>query len=253
MGNPHEGCKIVPPEPPQMLLLLTWIRQIEFQWPKFIAHISQRSTTLQKCSVCSIGPQFPLNLTKCRSWTFTNHKRSGRNQRLAMSISSSVYSHWLLLHESPPLLLPLFAGPLTSFTSLPPFSFSATMLSSTTHQCSAAPLHQLSPPSSWYPIPQNQTTLPPCIPSTFSFSLHTNEDKISRHSSIEATRLTLISGASVHTNCTTTMLLFGHPMFGHRLTISRRHFKNVKTIFFINLHICDMSKLCHKVDDMVAF
>jgi hypothetical protein len=126
-----------------MLLLLTWIRQIELQWPKFIAHISQRSTTLQKCSVCSIGPQFPLNLTKCRSWTFTNHKRSGRNQRLAMSISSSVYSHWLLLHESPPLLLPLFAGPLASFTSLPPFSFSATMLSSTTHQCSAAPLHQL--------------------------------------------------------------------------------------------------------------
>jgi hypothetical protein len=71
----------------------------------------------------------------------------------------------------------------------------------------------IAPPSSWYPIPQNQTTLPPCIPSTFSFSLHTNEDKISHHSSIEAVRLTLISGASVH--CTTTELLFGHPMFGH--------------------------------------
>jgi hypothetical protein len=75
------------------------------------------------------------------------------------------------------------------------------------------------PPSSWYPIPQNQTTLPPCIPCTFNFSLHTNEVKISRHSSIEVARLTLISDASVHTNCTTTELLFGHPMFGHKPTL----------------------------------
>jgi hypothetical protein len=77
----------------------------------------------------------------------------------------------------------------------------------------------IAPPFSWHPIPQNQTALPPCIPCTFSFSLHTNEDKISRHSSIKAARLTLINDASVHTNCTTIELLFGHPMFGHNIWI----------------------------------
>jgi hypothetical protein len=89
----------------------------------------------------------------------------------------------------------------------------------------------IAPPSSWYPIPPNQTALPPCIPSTFSFSFHTNEDKINRHSSIEVARLTLISGASVHTNCTTTGLLFGHPMFGHKTFFSCCIFFNKHTIF----------------------
>jgi hypothetical protein len=46
---------------------------------------------------------------------------------------------------------------------------------------------------------------------------HTNEDKIRRHSSIEAARLTLISDFGVHTNCTTTKLLFGHPLFGYNM------------------------------------
>ncbi len=135
-----------------------------------------------------------------------------------MSLSSFVYSaptrlpHWLLLPESPPLLASSCRslGFLHKPSSLL-FLRRHTFLHNPSMQRRSTP--SIAPPSSWYPIPQNQTTLPPCIPSTFSFSLHTNEDKISHHSSIEAVRLTLISGASVH--CTTTELLFGHPMFGH--------------------------------------
>ncbi len=142
-----------------------------------------------------------------------------------MSLSSSVYfaptrpPHWPLLPESPPLLpssrqsLGFLHKP-SSLLFLRRHSF----LHNPSMQRRSTP--SIAPPSSWYPIPQNQTTLPPCIPCTFSFSLHTNEDKISRHSSIEVARLTLISDASVHTNYTTTELLFGHPMFGHSISLS---------------------------------
>ncbi len=74
------------------------------------------------------------------------------------------------------------------------------------------------PPSSCYPIPHSQITIPPCIPCITDTNLLPKKDKICRSHQWRRRWInfkTLISDSSVHTKCTTTEILFSCPLFGY--------------------------------------